>query len=122
VKQILLNLLSNAVKFTDKGGKIEVTAKKSKEVVNIVITDNGIGISPDALERLGRPFEQVQDQFTKDHKGSGLGLAIARSLSILHGGSLDIRSTEGKGTTVAVRLPIEFQPTSEQDGMKELAA
>ncbi len=122
VKQIFLNLLSNAVKFTDKGGKIEVTAKKLKQCVNIVISDNGIGISPDALERLGQPFEQVQDQFTKDHKGSGLGLAIARSLSILHGGSLDIRSTEGKGTTVAVRLPIECKAEIPQDQDEELAA
>ncbi len=122
VKQILLNLLSNAVKFTGKGGKIEVTAKKSKQCVNIVISDNGIGISKTALERLGQPFEQVQDQFTKDHKGSGLGLAIARSLSILHGGSLDIRSEEGEGTTVAVRLPIECEVARPQVSEEELAA
>ena len=122
VKQILLNLLSNAVKFTQKGGKIEVTAKKSKQFVSIVIADNGIGISEDALKRLGQPFEQVQDQFTKDHKGSGLGLAIARSLSILHGGSLDIRSTEGVGTTVAVRLPIECKVEAPAPEDEDIAA
>ena len=109
VKQILLNLLSNAVKFTPKGGKINVTAKALKNAVNIVIEDNGIGISQKALEKLGQPFEQVQDQFTKNHKGSGLGLAIARSLTMLHGGSLKITSVQGKGTTVAVRLPLKCQ-------------
>ncbi len=109
IKQILLNLLSNAVKFTPAGGKIDVTAKTLKDSVNIVIRDNGIGISKDALDRLGQPFEQVQDQFTKDHKGSGLGLAIARSLSLLHGGSLKITSKPGEGTTVAVRLPVKCQ-------------
>ena len=109
IKQILLNLLSNAVKFTPAGGKIDVTAKALKDSVNIVIRDNGIGISKEALERLGQPFEQVQDQFTKDHKGSGLGLAIARSLAMLHGGSLKISSEAGNGTTVSVRLPMKCQ-------------
>jgi two-component system cell cycle sensor histidine kinase PleC len=107
VKQILLNLLSNAVKFTPAGGKIDVTAKALKNDVNIVIRDNGIGIAPEALDRLGQPFEQVQDQFTKDHKGSGLGLAIARSLTSLHGGTFKITSEPGQGTTVSVRLPFE---------------
>ncbi|MEM8749434.1 MAG: ATP-binding protein [Pseudomonadota bacterium] len=107
VKQILLNLLSNAVKFTGEGGTIKVTAVKKRKSVKISIEDNGIGISPEALERLGRPFEQVQDQFTKNHKGSGLGLAIARSLANLHGGDLSIKSAEGVGTTIAVILPIK---------------
>ena len=107
VKQILINLLSNAVKFTPEGGRISVTAKPGKKAVTMVIEDNGIGISKSALKRIGLPFEQVQDQFTKDHKGSGLGLAIAKSLANLHGGSLKIRSTVGEGTIVAVRLPLK---------------
>ncbi|MEL6750643.1 MAG: ATP-binding protein [Pseudomonadota bacterium] len=105
VKQILLNLLSNAVKFTPEGGKVRVTVKRLRQSVNLVIEDTGVGISRKAMKRLGQPFEQVQDQFTKDHKGSGLGLAIARSLATMHGGSLKIRSELGKGTMVAVRLP-----------------
>ena len=117
VKQILLNLLSNAVKFTPKGGKIDVSAKALKHDVNIVIRDNGIGIAPEALDRLGQPFEQVQDQFTKDHKGSGLGLAIARSLTALHGGQFKITSEVGEGTTVSVRLPFKCQtPACSGDG------
>ena len=109
VKQIVINLLSNAVKFTPEGGRVDVTVKPLRNSVNIVIEDNGIGISREALKRLGQPFEQVQDQFTKDHKGSGLGLAIARSLAQMHGGALKIRSRVGKGTLIAVRLPNQCQ-------------
>ncbi len=109
VKQIVINLLSNAVKFTPDGGRVDVTVRPLKNSVNIVIEDNGIGIGKEALKRLGQPFEQVQDQFTKDHKGSGLGLAIARSLAQLHGGALKIRSRVGKGTLIAVRLPNDCQ-------------
>ena len=74
--------------------------------VNIAIEDTGIGIPKSALRKLGRPFEQVESQFTKTHHGSGLGLAIAKSLTELHGGAMRIRSTPGVGTIVLVRLPV----------------
>jgi two-component system cell cycle sensor histidine kinase PleC len=76
----------------------------------IAIEDTGIGIPSDALKNLGRPFEQVESQFTKSHQGSGLGLAIAKSLVELHGGAMRIRSTLGIGTVVGVRLPRDGQP------------
>ncbi|QRG06189.1 PAS-domain containing protein [Xanthobacter dioxanivorans] len=106
LKQILLNLLSNAVKFTPEGGKISVKARINGSAAVIAIEDTGIGIARDALARIGRPFEQVESQFTKTHKGSGLGLAIAKSLVELHGGAMRIRSVEGTGTSVIVRLPV----------------
>ncbi|MCC2111182.1 MAG: HAMP domain-containing histidine kinase, partial [Hyphomicrobiales bacterium] len=105
-KQIMLNLLSNAVKFTPLGGRITVRARAVRHGVNFTIEDTGIGIPKHALKKLGRPFEQVQNQMTKNHKGSGLGLAIARSLTSLHGGAMKIRSREGVGTIVSVRLPV----------------
>jgi two-component system cell cycle sensor histidine kinase PleC len=105
VKQILINLLSNAVKFTPAGGRITIRAHKVGGAVACSIEDTGIGIPRDALKRLGRPFEQVQNQFTRNHKGSGLGLAITRSLAELHGGAMRIRSQEGHGTIVSIRLP-----------------
>jgi two-component system cell cycle sensor histidine kinase PleC len=71
----------------------------------VAIADSGIGIPPDALRKLGRPFEQVESQLTKSHQGSGLGLAIAKSLVELHGGAMRIRSVPGIGTLVVVRLP-----------------
>ncbi len=103
--QIMLNLLSNAVKFTPSGGRIRVRARSVGDAVFFTVADTGIGIPRDALTKLGRPFEQVSNQFTKNHRGSGLGLAIASSQAGLHGGAMRIRSREGKGTIVAVRLP-----------------
>jgi two-component system cell cycle sensor histidine kinase PleC len=75
--------------------------------VIIGIKDDGIGIPRQALQKLGRPFEQVESQLTKRHQGSGLGLAIAKSLVELHGGAMRIRSRLGRGTLVMVRLPAE---------------
>jgi two-component system cell cycle sensor histidine kinase PleC len=106
IKQIALNLLSNAVKFTGTGGKISVRAKKTSGAVILTIEDNGCGIAPEALKKLGKPFEQVENQFSKSHTGSGLGLAISRSLAQLHSGALKIRSTHGVGTIVSVRIPV----------------
>jgi len=107
LKQIALNLLSNAVKFTPEKGRITVRGRLSRGAVVIGIQDSGIGIARDALQKLGRPFEQVESQLTKTHHGSGLGLAIAKSLIELHGGVMRIRSTLGAGTTVVVRLPLD---------------
>jgi two-component system cell cycle sensor histidine kinase PleC len=106
LKQIVLNLLANAVKFTPEGGRVTVRGRTSTGTATIAIEDNGIGIPKEALNNLGRPFEQVESQLTKRYKGSGLGLAIAKSLVELHGGAIRIRSTQGVGTIVLVRLPI----------------
>ncbi|WP_431195177.1 PAS domain-containing sensor histidine kinase [Bauldia litoralis] len=106
LKQIMLNLLSNAVKFTLEG-EITVRARTTGTAVTFSVEDTGIGISSTSLAKLGRPFEQVSNQFTKSHQGSGLGLAITTSLTELHGGSIRIRSREGHGTIVSVRLPVD---------------
>lgn len=105
LRQILFNLVSNAIKFSREDGLVTVRANASGDRVSLTIEDNGIGIAKDALEKLGKPFEQVQAQFTRNHTGSGLGLAIARSLAQLHGGDLTIASALGEGTTVTVLLP-----------------
>jgi two-component system cell cycle sensor histidine kinase PleC len=107
LKQILLNLLSNSIKFTEEGGRIAVRARPSRGCVLLVIEDSGIGISREALKRLGRPFEQVESHITRTHAGSGLGLAIAKSLVELHHGQMRIRSIENVGTTVILRLPLD---------------
>ena len=77
----------------------------------VTVTDTGIGIPTNDIEKLGRPFEQVENQFTKSKGGSGLGLAISKSLVDLHNGSLTIASTVGSGTTVTVEL--RSSPTAE---------
>ena len=104
-KQIIVNLLSNAVKFTPDGGKVVVRSRLLKDSIMLMIADTGIGIAPNSLRRLGRPFEQVESQLTKTYHGSGLGLAIARSLTTLHGGSMRLRSKLGTGTVVCITLP-----------------
>jgi two-component system cell cycle sensor histidine kinase PleC len=117
VKQVLLNLLSNAIKFTPRGGRITVRAEKREDAlgerVRIGVQDTGIGISPADLERLARPFEQVESQHSKTTQGTGLGLALTKSLVEMHGGLLDLKSAPGQGTIASFSLPIrQSLPTS----------
>jgi two-component system cell cycle sensor histidine kinase PleC len=107
LKQVFLNLLSNAVKFTRDGGSVDVHLARTRGYVKIAIRDTGIGIAEADIVKLGRPFEQVENQFSKSHQGSGLGLAISRALVELHGGTLRITSREGQGTTVTCMLPLQ---------------
>jgi PAS domain S-box-containing protein len=104
VRQILFNLLSNAVKFTEPGGTVATRAHiKQNGDLLIQVTDNGIGIPPDILDRITEPF--VQAKTSKQSQGSGLGLAIVKALVELHGGTLDLTSELGKGTTVTATWP-----------------
>jgi cell cycle sensor histidine kinase DivJ len=108
VKQILVNLLSNGVKYTPPGGEVRVTAHVLAQAgrgVEISVADTGTGISKTDLERLGRPFEQVENAQTRAKEGTGLGLALVKSLAQLHGGEAVIQSVLGEGTTVIIRLP-----------------
>jgi two-component system cell cycle sensor histidine kinase PleC len=105
IKQVLINLLANAVKFTPEKGRITIAAQRKGNRVVIEIADTGIGIPKADIDKLGRPFEQVENQFTKTKGGSGLGLAISKSLVELHRGTLQIDSEVGKGTVVRVSLP-----------------
>ncbi len=114
IKQILVNLLSNAVKFTPEGGQVVVRSRQIGDRVLLIIADSGIGITPQSLKKLGKPFEQVESQLTKTYQGSGLGLAIANSLTQLHGGTMKLRSRHGAGTVVSVTLPREAR-TRQQD-------
>ena len=77
LKQIFLNLLSNAVKFSREGGRVDVHLTRGNGKLKIAIKDTGIGIAQGHIAKLGRPFEQVENQFSKSHQGSGLGLAPA---------------------------------------------
>ncbi len=110
VKQVLLNLLSNAIKFTPRGGRVTVRGERRDdplgERVRISVQDTGIGISPQDLERLARPFEQVESQHSKTTQGTGLGLALTKSLVEMHGGLLDLKSAPGQGTVASFALPV----------------
>ncbi len=104
--QIVLNLVSNAVKFTPDDGQVHISvAASASEGVVIKIADTGIGIAPADVERVLRPFEQVESSLTRRHSGTGLGLPYAVRLAQLHGGKLTLESAPGKGTTASVWLP-----------------
>ncbi len=105
LKQIALNLLSNAVKFTPKGGAVTVTVEAVGPYLEIVVADTGVGIAPEDVRRLGRPFEQA-GEMEQRRQGTGLGLSLVRALAELHGGRMSIDSTLGEGTAVTVRLPV----------------
>jgi len=105
VKQMLLNLLSNAVKFTPSGGSVTVTAEALGPTLELMVADTGVGVAPEDLARLGRPFEQAGGAEQRA-QGTGLGLSLVRSLAELHQGTMAIDSTPGEGTAVTVRLPV----------------
>lgn len=108
IRQVLLNLLSNAIKFTPRGGRVGVEAAPDGALIRVSVVDTGVGIPSAALERIGKPFEQVQGALTRGHEGTGLGLALSKALVELHGGKFEIasRTGEGSGTTVAFWLPV----------------
>ena len=103
--KVLVHLGRNAIAHTRAGGSVKIKAKIYPEHIGIHVGDTGIGIPRDRLAELGRPFQRVNADPHRSSPGSGLGLAIARSLIELHGGRLRIRSREGRGTVVAMRLP-----------------
>ena len=110
LKQVLLNLLSNAIKFTPRGGRITIVAELRDDPlgrqVRVGVQDTGIGIAPQDLERLARPFEQIESQHAKTTQGTGLGLALSKSLVEMHGGLLDLASAPGQGTLASFSIPI----------------
>lgn len=108
VRQIALNLISNALKFTAEGGEVIVSVVEAGHGSLLAVSDTGAGISAEELERLSRAFEQ--GEAGKRHKGSGLGLSVVRAMADLHGGSLQIESREGGGSTIAVFFPSESRP------------
>ena len=116
-KQILINLLSNAIKFTDRGGRVKITAAVEGVVIAITVEDNGIGIGEEDLPRIGKPFFQARGSYDRRHDGTGLGLSIVKGLVALHGGEIAIRSRVGEGTRITVRLPLDCEQTRPQATM-----
>jgi cell cycle sensor histidine kinase DivJ len=109
VKQILINLLSNAIKFTQRGGKVVVSAELRDADMLLRVEDTGVGIGEDDLRHVGDPFFQARTAYDRPHDGTGLGLSIVKGLIELHGGALEIKSRVGSGTSVSVRLPIDCE-------------
>jgi len=109
LSQIMLNLISNAVKFTDRGGRIIVSAQVDGSAIAVTVEDTGVGIDSEDLPHVGDPFFQARSSYDRRHDGTGLGLSIVKGLVALHGGELTITSRIGEGTRVAIRLPIDCE-------------
>jgi signal transduction histidine kinase/HAMP domain-containing protein len=105
LRQIILNLLSNALKFTDAGGVVSVSARGVAAAVIVDIADSGIGMTQEHIRIALTPFGQVDNRLERKYEGTGLGLPLAKSLTELHGGTLEIESTPGVGTIIHIRLP-----------------
>lgn len=113
VKQILINLLSNAVKFTKEGGSIRLSAAPSTEGgVEIMVSDDGIGIPATEMSRITDAFHQIDQSDHRKNSGTGLGLHIVQSLAQLHGGHIAVTSTVNSGTQVRVIFPPERNGTA----------
>src|SRR5690554_2539499 len=104
--QVLDNIISNAIKYSPEGGKIKIEVVKDKERLLTKITDQGVGIPEENLERIFERFYRVDKARTRQLGGTGLGLAIAKELINAHGGDIWASSQENQGTTIAFSLPL----------------
>lgn len=120
VQQILLNLTVNAVKFTEPGGCVTIDAARvmvdGRSQLEIIVSDTGIGIDPEDMQRIGSPFVRADNNYTRAQEGTGLGLSVVKGLVELHQGTMQIKSCVGEGTVVTVHLPVAGpQKLFEQD-------
>ncbi len=116
LQQILYNFVGNAIKFTDKG-HIIISAKVVNTHIEITISDTGIGIPEDKLDRIFESFEQVEGGAAREYSGTGLGLAVTKQLVQLHGGNIWLESTLGLGSQFTFTLPISEEPVSSQSSV-----
>lgn len=106
VKQIMYNLLSNAIKFTPDGGKVDIQADIKDTQLQVSVTDTGIGIKPEDMDKLFKTFQQIDSEYTQKYGGSGLGLVLTKQLVELHGGKIWAESEFGKGSTFIFTIPL----------------
>jgi len=105
--QIMYNLVDNAIKFSYENGLVKIEARKKGDLVEITVTDTGIGIKPEDQSKLFKPFSQVDSFLSKQFQGTGLGLSLVKQIVQLHGGDIWFRSKPGEGSTFAFVIPIE---------------
>ena len=116
IKQILINLLSNAFKFTHHSVvhlDIFYGQSNQQEWIEFCVTDQGIGIRPEFIDNLFKPFLQDETSSAKQHHGTGLGLAISKQFAMMLGGDITVESVEGRGSTFMLRLPVKYAVKSE---------
>jgi signal transduction histidine kinase len=107
LRQALLNLLHNAISYTREGGRIAIALSCLNDGLEIAVSDTGVGIAPDDIEKCQEPFVRVGNPLIAGAEGAGLGLPLARRLIEAHGGSFKLASKLGRGTTATIHLPAE---------------
>ncbi|PWC81661.1 histidine kinase [Azospirillum sp. TSH100] len=120
IRQILLNLIANGVKYTPSGGSVTLSALLEDGMPVIRVTDTGLGIPAEDLDRVLEPFARVERAEHRGVEGAGLGLPLTKRLVELHGGTLALRSTLDVGTTVTVRLPASRLLPAESPARQEV--
>lgn len=110
IEQVVINILSNSVKYTPEGGKIDVSVTSPDGKIAIRVSDNGIGVPQEDLSHIFERFYRVEKSRTSETGGTGLGLAIARELIEAHGGTIEMQSNLGEGSTVTITLPAVCNP------------
>jgi len=108
VEQVLINILNNAVKFTEEG-RVRVSGSREGDQYVLTVSDTGVGIAPDELEAIFKPFHQSETGRMRRHEGTGLGLSICRKILDMMGGAIGVASAPGQGSTFTVRFPIEIK-------------
>ncbi|TGC09406.1 sensor histidine kinase [Methanolobus halotolerans] len=108
-KQILYNLISNAIKFTPENGHVTIEAKISGSFVQISITDTGIGIPKNDMDKLFQPFKQLNPYLTREYAGTGLGLALVKKFVEMHGGNIRVESKVGEGSIFRFMIPVNIE-------------
>jgi signal transduction histidine kinase len=110
MRRMLDNLLGNALKFTPEGGRISVGMSRQEDEVLLVVSDTGIGISPDNLDKIFQRFYQVDGSSKRRYGGVGLGLALVKEIVESHDGAVSVASEVGQGTTFRISLPAVTSP------------
>jgi signal transduction histidine kinase len=108
LRQVFVNLIGNAVKFTPAKGRVTISGAVHAGDLEIRIADTGIGMNAQDIPLVVQPFYRVSSTLDSNHQGAGLGLPFAKSIVELHGGTLNIASKPGSGTTVTISLPVVY--------------
>jgi two-component system sensor histidine kinase/response regulator len=125
LKQILINLLNNGIKFTEKGEviiKVKTIEQDADQItIDFQVIDTGIGIKPEELELIFKPFGQIDSSYARAHTGSGLGLVICKNLCKLMNGKMWVTSDFGKGSTFGFSIPFKIYKDVESDQKMQTA-
>jgi len=121
VGQVVGNLLSNAIKYSPEGGEIKITVRREGSDAVIAVSDQGVGIAPKDTERIFEKFFRTEEA-ARTVGGTGLGLAVAREIVTSHGGTLDVESEPGEGSTFSVTMPLQARRAAVGGGSLNAAA